>query len=298
MMTVCIDNSQNPLIIDSGAHCSMVARHYLDHSFPNWEKQLLPTKAKNFKSASGKIKSIGTIIKEIIIPHRKGHIRLNSEFVVLEDSHIQGFLPGTDYHRMYGINIYNSKNRNITIEAVLNEFREGQFSVTLISKHKLSFLKMLRKNTPALAIGEKPLGKTGDHDIEIYLDVETPHPPILRRPPYTASLETRREIEKHVNKLLDMVLIRKIGHNDIVEITTPVLITWNDGKSRLFGCFRALNNYTKANTYPIPRIPHAPDKLSKDKYITKMDHMKGFHQNAVKPNSNKLLQILCNMGIY
>ncbi|MBW0578816.1 hypothetical protein O181_118531 [Austropuccinia psidii MF-1] len=59
--------------------------------------------------------SIGTIIKEIIIPHRKGNIRGNPEFVVLDDVHIQGFLLRTDYQRMYGIDIYNSKNRNIMI---------------------------------------------------------------------------------------------------------------------------------------------------------------------------------------
>ncbi|MBW0572433.1 hypothetical protein O181_112148, partial [Austropuccinia psidii MF-1] len=74
-----------------------LARNYLDNHFPNWENQLLPTKAKSFKSAPGKMTSIGTIIKDIIIPHRKGNIRLNPEFVVLEDAHIQGFLLGTDY---------------------------------------------------------------------------------------------------------------------------------------------------------------------------------------------------------
>ncbi|MBW0494573.1 hypothetical protein O181_034288 [Austropuccinia psidii MF-1] len=145
-MTVCIENSQYPLIIYSGAYCSIAARNYLDHHFPNWEKKLLPTKATSFKSASGKMNSIGTIIKEIIIPHRKGNVILNPEFVVLEDSHIQGLLQGTDYQRMYGIDIYNSKNRHITIgtnkekkfsldisqisthdplEELLNEFREG-----------------------------------------------------------------------------------------------------------------------------------------------------------------------------
>ncbi|MBW0544274.1 hypothetical protein O181_083989 [Austropuccinia psidii MF-1] len=119
--------------------------------------------------------SIGTIIKEITILHRKGNIRPNPEFVVLEDDQIQGFLLGKDYKRMYGIDIYNSKNRNITIgtskenkfsleiykisthdplEKLLNEFREGQFSTTLTSKQKLSLPKMLRKNIPAFAIGE------------------------------------------------------------------------------------------------------------------------------------------------
>ncbi|MBW0584059.1 hypothetical protein O181_123774, partial [Austropuccinia psidii MF-1] len=151
-MTVCIDNDQNPLLIDSGAHCSIVARNYLDTHFPNWENQLLPTKAMNFKSASGKMNSIGTIIKEIIICHRKGNITLNPEFVVLNDAQIRGFLLGTDYQRIYGIDIYNSKNRNITIgtnkekkfsldiyqissqdalEEFLKVFREGHLSTTL-----------------------------------------------------------------------------------------------------------------------------------------------------------------------
>ncbi|MBW0534070.1 hypothetical protein O181_073785, partial [Austropuccinia psidii MF-1] len=193
----------------SGEHCSIVARNYLDNHFPNWENQLLPTKAKNFKSASGKMTSIGTITKEIIIPHRKGNSRLNPEFVVLDDAHSQGFLLGTDYQRMYGIDTYNSKNRHITIgtnkekkfsldiyqisaqdplEELLNEFRGGQFSTTLHSNIR-------------------------GHDIELYLDVEKPYPPMLRRPPYPASLETRKEIEKHINELLEMDLIRKIGHN-------------------------------------------------------------------------------------
>ncbi|MBW0507706.1 hypothetical protein O181_047421 [Austropuccinia psidii MF-1] len=206
----------HPLIIDSGAHCSIVARAYRDNHFPNWEEQLLPTEAKSFKSALGKMTSIGTIIKEIIIPHRIGNIRLNPEFIELDNAHIQGFLLGTDYQRMYGIDIYNSKNMHITsgtnkekefspdiyqissqdpLEEILNEFREAQFSTTLTSKQKLIFLKMLRENRPVFATVEEPLGKIKGHDIELYLHVERPYPPMLRRPPYPTRLETRKEIE-------------------------------------------------------------------------------------------------------
>ncbi|MBW0555392.1 hypothetical protein O181_095107 [Austropuccinia psidii MF-1] len=96
---------------------------------------------------------------------------------------------------------------------------------------------MLRKNRPEFAIGEEPLGKIRGHEIELYLDVERPYPPMLRRPLYPASLETRKEIEKHINELLDMDVIRSIRHNEIVEINTPVLTTWLDGKSRLCGDF-------------------------------------------------------------
>ncbi|MBW0469341.1 hypothetical protein O181_009056 [Austropuccinia psidii MF-1] len=177
------------------SHKNDLARNYLDNHLPNWENKLLPTEAKNFKSASGKITSIGTVIKEIIIPHKKGNIRLNPK--------------------------------------------------------------------PAFSIGEEPLGKIRGHDIELYLDVESLYPPMLRRAPYPVSLETRKEIEKKINELLDMNVIRKIGHNEIVEITTPVFITCQHGKFRLCGDFRALNNYTKADRYAIPGIPHALDKLAK-----------------------------------
>ncbi|MBW0518614.1 hypothetical protein O181_058329 [Austropuccinia psidii MF-1] len=262
-MTVSVDNANHPLIIYSGSLFSIVARKDLDNHFPNWEKELLPTKAKNFKSASRKMTSIGKIFKEMIKHHRKGNIRLNPEFFVLEDAHIQVFLLGADYQRMYGIDIYNSKNRHITIctkkekkfsldiyhtsthdpqEGFLSELGVGQFSTNLTSKQRLCLLKMLRKNRPAVSIGEEALGKIGGHDIELYLYVERPYPPMLRRSSHPESLETRKEIEKHINEPLDRDVIRRIRHNEIGAITTPVLNTCHDSKSRLCGDFRALNN--------------------------------------------------------
>ncbi|MBW0573871.1 hypothetical protein O181_113586 [Austropuccinia psidii MF-1] len=243
-MTVCLDNGENPLIMDSGAHCSIVAKDYLDRYFTNWENQLFPTKAKNFKSASGKMNSIGTIIKEIIKTHKKGNFRINPEFVLVYEDHIKGFFLGTDYQRMYVIDIYNSKNRHIPIgtnkekkfsldiyqvsaqdplEKLLKEFIEGKFSTSLTNKQKLTLPKIPRKNRQAFAIGEEQLGNITGHYIELYLGGERPFP---------GSLKTRNEIEKHINELLDMHVIKKIGHNEIVEIATPVLIIWNDGKSR------------------------------------------------------------------
>ncbi|MBW0466357.1 hypothetical protein O181_006072 [Austropuccinia psidii MF-1] len=211
-MTVFIDNAQHPLIIDRGEHFPIVAKNYLDNHFPNWEKQLLPTKAKNFKSASGKMASIGTIITEIIKPHRKGNIRLNPD----KNRHIAS---GTNKEKEFSLDIYQISAQD-PLEELLNEFKEGQFSTTLTSKQKLSLLKMLGKNRQVFAIGEEPLGKIIGHYIELYLVVARHYPPMLRRLLYPKRLETRREIEKYINELLDMDVIRKIGHNEIVEITT------------------------------------------------------------------------------
>ncbi|MBW0474826.1 hypothetical protein O181_014541 [Austropuccinia psidii MF-1] len=215
---------------------------------------------------------IGKIIKYLIIPHRKGNIRLNPDFLVLEDDHLQELLLGKDYQRIYCIDIYNSRSRHINIgknkekkfsldiyqlsnqdplDELPNELK-GNFSSNLTIKQKLGLLRFLRKNRPAFSICEKALGKIRGHDIELYLDVERPYPTKLRRPSYPASMKAKLEIEKHINEILDLDVIRKIGHNEIVELTTPSLISWHDGKSRLCGDFRALNNYTKADRYRIP----------------------------------------------
>ncbi|MBW0463664.1 hypothetical protein O181_003379 [Austropuccinia psidii MF-1] len=94
-----------------------------------------------------------------------------------------------------------------------------------------------------------------------------------------------------------MFFIKTFGNNEIVEVTPPVLITWPDFKARVCGNFRALTSFTKADSYRIPRIPHALHKLSKSRYSTQMDGMKCSHQKRFNPNSMKVLRIICHMAI-
>ncbi|MBW0509991.1 hypothetical protein O181_049706 [Austropuccinia psidii MF-1] len=93
-------------------------------------------------------------------------------------------------------------------------------------------------------------------------------------------------------------VLRKVGHNKEVEVTMTVIITWNNDKSRMFGDFRALNTYTIPERYPIPRIHETLNQLSKAKFITSMDALKGFHHNVSPPHSRKLLRIISHCGIY
>ncbi|MBW0531067.1 hypothetical protein O181_070782 [Austropuccinia psidii MF-1] len=137
-----------------------MAKNYSEKHFLNWEIQPFPTKKMNFKSASGKMPSVGTIIKEMIIGHIEVNTRLNPDYLVLEDAHIQGFLLRTDYQRIYGIYIYSSKAGHITIgtkekefsldiyqfrsqdplEDLLNGFKQGKFSFNLTSKKTSVYL--------------------------------------------------------------------------------------------------------------------------------------------------------------
>ncbi|MBW0574527.1 hypothetical protein O181_114242 [Austropuccinia psidii MF-1] len=130
------------------------------------------------------------------------------------------------------------------------------------------------------------------------LNVERPYPPLLRRPAYPASPRAREALESNINELMKMGVLRNVGHNEEVEVTTLVIITWNNDKSRLVGDFRALNMYHIPDRYPIPRIHETLTQLSKEKFIISMDALKGFHQNSLTPHSRKLLRIIAHCGIY
>ncbi|MBW0502828.1 hypothetical protein O181_042543 [Austropuccinia psidii MF-1] len=93
-------------------------------------------------------------------------------------------------------------------------------------------------------------------------------------------------------------VLSKVGHNEQVEVTTPIFINWNNGKSRMVGDFKALNTYTIYDRYSIRSIHETSAQSSEAKSITAMDSLKGFNQNFLKDNAKKPLRIIIHCGIY
>ncbi|MBW0515599.1 hypothetical protein O181_055314 [Austropuccinia psidii MF-1] len=60
----------------------------------------------------------------------------------------------------------------------------------------------------------------------------------------------------------------------------------------------ALNTYTVPDRYPIPRIQQTLTQLSKAKYRTSMNELKGSNQNVLTPKAKKLVIIITHCGIY
>ncbi|MBW0561843.1 hypothetical protein O181_101558 [Austropuccinia psidii MF-1] len=149
---------------------------------------------------------------------------------------------------------------------------------------KEKLIDLLFKYKNAFETDKEPLGAIIGHEVDIILNVEKPYPPLLRRPAYPARPRAREALEAHIKELIDLGLLRKVGHNEQVEVTTPVIITWNHGKSIMVGPFRALNTYTIPDRYPIPIIHETLTHLSQAKFITAMDALRGFHQNFLMDN--------------
>ncbi|MBW0503163.1 hypothetical protein O181_042878 [Austropuccinia psidii MF-1] len=130
------------------------------------------------------------------------------------------------------------------------------------------------------------------------LNVEEPYPPLSRITAYPASPRAREALESNIKELIKLGVLRTVGHNEEVEVTMPVIITWHNDKSRMVGDFRELDTYTIPDRYPFPIIHETLNKLSKAKFITSMDALKGFHQNVLTPHARKLLRIIAHCGIY
>ncbi|MBW0532971.1 hypothetical protein O181_072686 [Austropuccinia psidii MF-1] len=163
---------------------------------------------------------------------------------------------------------------------------------------KEELIEILFQYREAFASGNEPLGAIKGHEVDIMLKLKRPYHPLLRRPAYPASPRSREALESHINALMKLGVPRKVGHNEEVEVATPVIITWHNDRSRMVGNFRAFDTYTIPDRYPIPRIHENLTQLSKARFITSIDALKGFHQNVLTPHSRKLLRIISHCGIY
>ncbi|MBW0511418.1 hypothetical protein O181_051133 [Austropuccinia psidii MF-1] len=162
---------------------------------------------------------------------------------------------------------------------------------------KEELIEILFQYRRAFASDNEPLGAIKGHEVDIMLSVERPYPPLLRRPASPASHRAREALESHINKLMKLGVLRKVGHNEEVEFTIPVIITWQTDKLSMVCDFRELNTYTIPDRYPIPRIHENLTQLSKAKFITSINALKGFHQNVLSTHARKLLRIIAHCGI-
>ncbi|MBW0499996.1 hypothetical protein O181_039711 [Austropuccinia psidii MF-1] len=325
---VMLGNQEAKASLDTGAYCTCVGKSYLETIVPDWKGKPIPIQGVKFSSASEIMKTLGTIDLKLILPHPSQCIRLKVEFVVMDNCTSKHFILGNDYLSIYCIDISNQKDRFFTIEdnkrqkfgflnnkrqitvvkkeekspemhfSITEQLKEAELNHELTVKMKEKLIELLFKYKNAFSTEKEPLGAIIGHEVDIILNVEKSYPPLLRRPTYPASPRGREDLEVHIEEPMYLGVLRKVGHNEQVEVTKPVIITWHDGKSRMVGDFTALNTYTIPDRDLIPRLHETLTQLSQAKFITAMDAIKGFHQNVLTENSKKLLRIIVHCGIF
>lgn len=239
-------------------------------------------------------------------------------FVVMENMPARYFIVGNNYLVHYRISLLNNERCQFTIGKRVFDFdksinavhlqmgstncfaqevaRDAKILAELLHVERSGLLKTLERFKSEFETSNEPFGAIKGHKVEVTLTVENPYPLSLRKVPYPASLRNREAIEEHVHLFTCMGILRKVGANEGVDITTPVIIAWNNGKLRLVGDFRALNTYTTPDRYPMPKIMESLTKLQGARFLTCMDVLKDFQQNVVSEKSCKFLRIISHGG--
>ncbi|MBW0570575.1 hypothetical protein O181_110290 [Austropuccinia psidii MF-1] len=250
------------------------------------------------------------------------------EFLVMENFNSNHFILENDYLLIYGIYIFNPKDRYLTIgnnkrqkfgflihkkqiPVIKNEektpethlfiseqLNKVEFNNKLTEKIKEKLIHLLYKYKSDFSTDKEPLSSIIRNEAEIILSVDKLYPPLLRRPADPSSLRDRKALEVKIKELMDPGDLKKVVHNENVELAPPVIIAWHKGNSKMVGDFRALNTPTISDRYPIPRTNEKFTQLSQAKFIAAMDALKGFNQNFLTDNSRKLLKIIVRCGIY
>ncbi|MBW0544509.1 hypothetical protein O181_084224 [Austropuccinia psidii MF-1] len=113
---------------------------------------------------------------------------------------------------------------------ITEQLKEAEFNYELTVELKEKLIDLLFKYKNSFATDKAPLGVIIGHEVDIIPNVEKPYPPLLRRPAYPAIPRAREALEVHIKELMDLGVLRKVGHNEQVEVTTPVIINWHAGK--------------------------------------------------------------------
>ncbi|MBW0525461.1 hypothetical protein O181_065176 [Austropuccinia psidii MF-1] len=119
--------------------------------------------------------------------------------------------------------IIQVKNVNKDI-FVSDQLIEAQINPELTLQVKEERIEILFQYKEGFACDNEPLGAMKGHEVDIILNLERPYPPLSRIPAYPASPRAREAFGAHIDELMKLGVLRKVGHNEEVEVTTPLII--------------------------------------------------------------------------
>ena len=154
-----------------------------------------------------------------------------------------------------------------------------------------SLSTLVNKYRHLFAFKDSQLGYTDRvrHTIPLTSDVPIKQP-YRRIPP--AALE---EVRDHIQNLLRQGIIQPSASSFASPI---VVIRKKSGELRLCVDYRRLNDITRKDSFPLPRIDETLDAIGGAKFFTSLDLASGYHQVAMDPDCQHKTAFTCPWGLY
>ncbi|PIK38887.1 hypothetical protein BSL78_24289 [Apostichopus japonicus] len=193
----------------------------------------------------------------------------------LQDSYLQPRTPIADLltgHVEVMAGLEEDSRLMVTLEeACVSITKDIEVGSELDAEEHEAVGKLLEKYSNVVSKGDNDIGHCSVVTHRIPLTDDTPiKVPHRRLPP-----QQWKEVRDHINTLLSQGIIRESSS----PYASPVVVVRKkDGGMRLCVDYRALNNKTRKDAYPLPRIEEALDAIGGAKYFCTLDLAHGYHQ--------------------
>jgi hypothetical protein len=141
---------------------------------------------------------------------------------------------------------------------------------------------------------EELLGMPPDRDIEFVIELKPGIAPIYKTP-YRMATPELAELKEHIKELLEKGFI----HPSSSPWGAPVIfVPKKNGTQRLCVNYRALNEVTIKNKYPLPRFDDMFDQLLSARVFSKIDPRSGYHQLKIRECDIPKTAFILRYGLY
>ncbi|MES9880251.1 MAG: RNase H-like domain-containing protein [Sedimenticola sp.] len=150
---------------------------------------------------------------------------------------------------------------------------------------------LIREYADTFSRGPNDLGRTDKIHHQIRTGDATPIKQTTRRVP----IHKRDEVRRLVGEMSDQGIIRPSSS----PWGSPIVLAQKkDGSTRFCIDFRKVNEVTKSDAYPIPRIDETLESLAGSKYFSTLDLASGYWQVELDPKDREKSAFVTPYGLY
>jgi hypothetical protein len=193
------------------------------------------------------------------------------------------------------VNLVAPSGKEVVTKLYLPQLEEGSCHHLSVDNKESNPVEAIRvvSDFPDVFPEELP-GMPPERKVEFAIELIPGIAPISKRA-YRVSRPELVELKKQIVELLEKGYIRP----STSPLVAPVLfVEKKDGTKRMCIDYRAFNEVTVKNKYPLPRIEDLFDQLRGASVFSKIDLRSGYHQLRIRPANIPKTTFITKYGLY
>ena len=200
-----------------------------------------------------------------------------------------GFFQPTTAIESVGVSAVHVKPSAAELDEAVSRMEQGVTGLTQMEASKLHCL--LQEYTHIISTSDRDIGRTS----VVRHSIDTGDASPVRQPARRLPFHQREK----VRQLIDDMLSRGVIEPAAGPWSSPiVLVPKKDGTTRFCVDFRRLNNLTRKDAHPLPRIDDTLDTLSGARWFSTLDLASGYWQVELNPADREKTAFITPFGLH